>query len=440
MAWLNADDITNGYFYNALTNLSPVITGTAASFLTVSNSFTVVSNKFMVVSNNFAVISNNFVAVSNRYASGLAAVPADNAGNGHWGTNGMNLQYITPISGYNYYGIGGNGIANASGSGYAGELGVAGWVLENANDGLVDFAWAANNGSDQSTISSVRFETRGGYVLSGGSKEFQFGWSGSYVGGFGWLPCMILGDNFSTSVMGFSIGEGNSPTTPPDNGLHVVGNVQFDSAFSSDGGDFASDGSGNVTAQTFTPVSDRALKENITALPPGHALDMVLALTNYQWNFRARTNLVARLSRQAGGTNGVAIISATNAIAQISSTTSNAASVTVTNALAKRGLLTTTNLVEKVVPASSRQIGPMAQDWHAVTGLDDGRHISLTAMQGLLLGAIQDLSSRLPTAGTVTNSTDSTSGHGGGLIRWDANYIYVSVGTNQWKRATLTSW
>src|SRR5580698_9036247 len=77
VAWLNADDITNGYFYNALTNLSPVITGTAASFLTVSNSFTVVSNKFMVVSNNFAVISNNFVAVSNRYASGLAAVPAD---------------------------------------------------------------------------------------------------------------------------------------------------------------------------------------------------------------------------------------------------------------------------------------------------------------------------------------------------------------------------
>jgi len=421
VSWLNADNLTNGFFLSAVTTASSVATGTAASFLAVSN-------HFVTVSNNYAAVSNNFVIVSNQYASGLAAVPADSVGNGHWGTNGMNLQYITPVSGYAYYGIGGNGIANGDGSGFEPTLGVAGWVMENANDGLTDFAWAANDGAGESLISSVRFETRGGSVLTGGSKEFQFGWSGNYVGGFGWVPCMILGDNYSTATEGFSIGEGSSPTTPPASGLHVVGNVQFDAAFSSDAGTFTSDGSGNVTAQTFTPVSDRALKENITALPPGHALDMALALTNFQWNFRARTNRVAVLTRQAGFTNGVA---------KINFAATNIASA---SAIAKKGLITTTNVVEKIAPASGRQIGPMAQDWHAVTGLDDGRHISLTAMQGLLLGAIQDLAARQPAAGTVTNSTDTTSGHGGGLIRWDTNYLYVSVGTNQWKRATLTSW
>jgi hypothetical protein len=41
---------------------------------------------------------------------------------------------------------------------------------------------------------------------------------------------------------------------------------------------------------------------------------------------------------------------------------------------------------------------------------------------------------------TVTNSTDSTFGYGAGLLRWDTNYLYISVGTNQWKRVGLNSW
>jgi hypothetical protein len=41
---------------------------------------------------------------------------------------------------------------------------------------------------------------------------------------------------------------------------------------------------------------------------------------------------------------------------------------------------------------------------------------------------------------TVTNSTDSTFGYGSGLMRWDTNYIYVSVATNRWKRSALTTW
>lgn len=41
---------------------------------------------------------------------------------------------------------------------------------------------------------------------------------------------------------------------------------------------------------------------------------------------------------------------------------------------------------------------------------------------------------------TVTNSTDSTYGYGAGLICLDTNYIYFSVGTNQWKRVAGTNW
>ncbi|HEX4350094.1 MAG TPA: tail fiber domain-containing protein [Verrucomicrobiae bacterium] len=249
VAWLNADDLTNGYFFGVLTNIAPLMTNALPTLLDQSNRLNTVSNYFMIV-------SNNFVTVSNRVTAGTFA-----------------------------------------------------------------------------------------------------------------------------------------------NGAHITGNLADSGTFSSDAGSFTSDGSGNVTAQTFTPVSDRALKENITPLTPGASLGLALALTNYQWNFRARTNLVTTTGTSA-----------------------------------------TTNLIEKIIPASGEQMGPMAQDWHTVTGLDDGRHISLTAMQGLLLGAIQDLAARQPVAGTVSHATDSTSGHGAGLIRWDANYLYLSVGTNQWKRAALATW
>ena len=41
---------------------------------------------------------------------------------------------------------------------------------------------------------------------------------------------------------------------------------------------------------------------------------------------------------------------------------------------------------------------------------------------------------------TVTNSTNTTSGRGAGLMYWDTNYVYVSVGTNLWKRLALTNY
>ncbi|MGA2787649.1 MAG: hypothetical protein ABSF60_08980 [Verrucomicrobiota bacterium] len=44
----------------------------------------------------------------------------------------------------------------------------------------------------------------------------------------------------------------------------------------------------------------------------------------------------------------------------------------------------------------------------------------------------------LLTPGTITNSTDPAAG--AGLVCIDTNFVYVSVGTNRWKRASLSSW
>jgi hypothetical protein len=44
------------------------------------------------------------------------------------------------------------------------------------------------------------------------------------------------------------------------------------------------------------------------------------------------------------------------------------------------------------------------------------------------------------TARTITNSTDSTFNLGAGVVCADNNYIYRSVGTNQWKRTPFSTW
>ena len=156
-------------------------------------------------------------------------------------------------------------------------------------------------------------------------------------------------------------------------------NVTVDGSFSSDSGQFYSDGSGNVTAQTFNPASDRALKEQITPLAPSNALAMTLGLTNYSWRFKAHTNFTA--SVVPAGTRLVTtnfIASGTNTIMVFST---NKTTVAITN------------LTAKVFPPSGREFGPMAQDWHLATGLQDGHKISATSEAGLLIGAVQRLAS-----------------------------------------------
>jgi len=161
--------------------------------------------------------------------------------------------------------------------------------------------------------------------------------------------------------------------------LTVGQNLAVNGSFSSDSGQFYSDGSGNVTAQTFNPVSDRALKEQITPLAPSDALAMTLGLTNYSWRFKAHTNFTASVI--PAGTRMVT----TNFVAR----GTNTIMVCSTN----KTTVAITNLTPKVFPPSGREFGPMAQDWHSATGLQDGHKISATSEAGLLIGAVQGLAS-----------------------------------------------
>jgi len=167
------------------------------------------------------------------------------------------------------------------------------------------------------------------------------------------------------------------------------GNVTMNS-LTSDNNLFYSDGSGNVTAQTFNPVSDRARKDQITPLAPTNALAMALAMTNYTWRFKAHTNWAVVKIPTSLSTNLVAH-TRTNKVGRILTVTN---SVVVTNSFVLQ-----TN-VAKAFLASGKEFGPMAQDWHAATGLGGGTNISMTSEAGLLLGAVQGLAQL---QGTFTN-------------------------------------
>ena len=89
---------------------------------------------------------------------------------------------------------------------------------------------------------------------------------------------------------------------------------------------------------------------------------------------------------------------------------------------------TNTGLIDFAVPASSSV--PM-QFWRARSGVTNAAAFAAP----LSVGALFALAPR-----TITNATDTTWGSGGGQVCVDTNYVYVSVATNAWKRATLTPW
>jgi len=166
--------------------------------------------------------------------------------------------------------------------------------------------------------------------------------------------------------------------------------VDISGNFGSDYELITSDGGGNLTAQSFNPVSDRNRKENIQLLAPTNALAMALAMTNYTWRFKAHTNWAVVKIPTSLSTNLVAH-TRTNKVGRILTVTN---SVVVTNSF-----ILQTN-VAKAFLASGKEFGPMAQDWHAATGLGGGTNISMTSEAGLLLGAVQGLAQL---QGTFTN-------------------------------------
>lgn len=58
-----------------------------------------------------------------------------------------------------------------------------------------------------------------------------------------------------------------------------------------------------------------------------------------------------------------------------------------------------------------------------------------TAIEGLTIASGKKL--KIVGARTITNSTDTGEE---GEVCWDADYLYVCVGTDTWKRTALTTW
>lgn len=79
----------------------------------------------------------------------------------------------------------------------------------------------------------------------------------------------------------------------------------------------------------------------------------------------------------------------------------------------------------------------------SVSGKTDVVDGSSNPVNLLLVGRTAEWGKTSPVAVTPTtpaSSTDTTNGYTGGLIVADGNYIYVSVGTNTWKRVAISTW
>ena len=73
------------------------------------------------------------------------------------------------------------------------------------------------------------------------------------------------------------------------------------------------------------------------------------------------------------------------------------------------------------------------------TALGNGTALSVAAVAKT--GSYADLTGVPPTApALVSPPTSSTAAGVVGQISWDANYIYICVNTNTWKRVALTTW
>jgi len=372
------------------------------------------SNFVLRVSGNSLVVSNHFIVASNRLAAFWATnIPGEPQFLHFLTTNSLVADFYHFLS-TNISGGGGGGNVTFGGpmrfdfdgittnitSDGAGHLGLNSITSTNMTTAILPFDSSDPPGSWGFQMLTQDNPPRAVYqahVYSAGN-EFPIEDYTTYGGNFfSWS--MI--DGPTSARWGFlNVTEEAGPTIvwhyEPDSGASVIMDVDGSfgvnaptpaftlddqGTFGCDYGQIYTDGSGNLTAQTFNPVSDRTLKEQIKPLAPAKALAMVLSLTNYSWRFKAHTNFAITKIPTSLGTNWVAF-SRTNPAGRVAWHTN---AVVVTNHFALA-----TN-VGKVFPASGTEFGPMAQEWHAATGLQDGHKISATSEAGLLIGAVQSL-------------------------------------------------
>jgi len=338
-----------------LTNsqISSNLTLVSSNFLIVSNNFTAISNRFVIISNNFVVVSNNFATVSNTVSRFFATNAPLHLPDIYDVSNKVGILQPSPA-----YALDVNGPIHFTGGSSS-----AGISMVLGNDGVGTMLWNVYNGA---TAQPVRFGLAGtaGFFASSGGGYVYFDSTQAQLGHDGGPQ------EFSVNSSG-----GMDVIDASSTGLHLDGSGHFinDQSFSSDGGTFSSDGSGNVTCTSLTQTSDANTKTNITALDPALVLQKLTAIPVYRWTFRDYTTTNSSSS------------STTNAAIGAPGTAPAGPSAIIT-----RHILSTTP-----------HFGPMAQDWSGKFG---GRTngISVIDMQGLLLAGLQALSQQ---SNTFTNAT-----------------------------------
>ena len=155
-------------------------------------------------------------------------------------------------------------------------------------------------------------------------------------GSSGLNPAALRISSTSANGVGIFVAQNSSDATAV---FTAVGSGDIIKGFNGDNGGnpvFIVDNNGNVSAQGYYPLSDRNAKEHFTTVSPAEMLEKVALLPISQWNY-------------------------------------------------------------KTDPADHKHVGPMAQDFHTMFGLNgaEDKRISLTDEGGVALAAIQGLNQKL---------------------------------------------
>ena len=234
----------------------------------------------------------------------------------------------------------GGGQYNTASGGYATVPGGQG----NAAAGAWSFA-AGENAQASYQGDFVWADSKGPAYFSDFNDQFKIRAASGVImdvsGSSGLNPAALRISSTSANGVGIFVAQNSSDATAV---FTAAGTGDVIKGFNGDNGGnpvFEVDNNGNVSAQGYYPLSDRNAKEqHFTTISPAEMLEKVASLPISQWNY-------------------------------------------------------------KTDPADHKHVGPMAQDFHTMFGLNgaEDKRISLTDEGGVALAAIQGLNQKLDEKG-----------------------------------------
>ena len=210
---------------------------------------------------------------------------------------------------------------------------------DNMASGYDSFA-AGHSAEAQHQGAFVWADSQGSSYSSDRNDQFKIRAASGVImdvsGSSGLNPAALRISSTSANGVGIFVAQNSSDATAV---FTAAGTGDVIKGFNGDNGGnpvFEVDNNGNVSAQGYYPLSDRNAKEHFTTVSPAEMLEKVALLPISQWNY-------------------------------------------------------------KTDPADHKHVGPMAQDFHTMFGLNgaEDKRISLTDEGGVALAAIQGLNQKL---------------------------------------------